>query len=150
VRAGGDGIGRDGHADRTDLGNASGTPVVSADHPGGVELHELFGDDVLVVPKANIGSLTTALTDALADPRRVRPDTLRIVSERFRRRPIEAAYAANLAWRARWETEHGRKLTGRKPTPPDPDSLAKRRVNVTDPDTRMMPGHDEPGRCAAR
>ena len=73
---------------------ASGTPVVSADHPGGVELHELFGDDVLVVPKAECGSLATALTDALADPRRVRPDTLRIVSERFRRRPIEAAYAA--------------------------------------------------------
>jgi glycosyltransferase involved in cell wall biosynthesis len=73
---------------------ASGTPVVSADHPGGVELHELFGDDVLVVPKANADSLTTALTDALADPRRVRPETLRIVSERFRRRPIEAAYAA--------------------------------------------------------
>ena len=25
---------------------ACGTPVVSADHPGGVELHALFGDDV--------------------------------------------------------------------------------------------------------
>lgn len=73
---------------------ASGTPVVSADHPGGVELHELFGDDVLVVPKASADTLTTALTDALADPRRVKPDTLRIISERFRRRPIEAAYAA--------------------------------------------------------
>ena len=50
----------------------------------------------------------------------------------------QAAYAANLAWRAGWEAEHGRKLTGRKPTPPDPESLAKRRVNVTAPDTRMM------------
>ncbi|MGH3085417.1 MAG: transposase, partial [Gaiellaceae bacterium] len=50
----------------------------------------------------------------------------------------QAAYEANLAWRAEWEAEHGRKLTGRKPTPPDPESLAKRRVNVTDPDTRMM------------
>ena len=28
---------------------ACGTPVVSADHPGGVELHALFGDDVAVV-----------------------------------------------------------------------------------------------------
>jgi transposase len=50
----------------------------------------------------------------------------------------QAAYEANLAWRAEWEAEHGRKLTGRKPTAPDPESLAKRRVNVTDPDTRMM------------
>ena len=30
---------------------ACGTPVVSADHPGGVELHRLFGDDVAVVPR---------------------------------------------------------------------------------------------------
>src|ERR671937_73849 len=50
----------------------------------------------------------------------------------------QAAYEANLAWRAEWEAEHGRKLTGRKPTPRDPESLAKRRVNVTDPDTRMI------------
>jgi len=28
----------------------------------------------------------------------------------------QAAYAANLAWRADWEAEHARKLTGRKPT----------------------------------
>jgi transposase len=49
-----------------------------------------------------------------------------------------AAFEANLAWRAEWEAAHGRKLTGRKPAPPDPESLAKRRVNVTDPDTRMM------------
>jgi transposase len=48
------------------------------------------------------------------------------------------AYEANLAWRADWEAEHGRKLTGRKPTPPDPDALVKRRVNTTDPDTRLI------------
>ena len=28
----------------------------------------------------------------------------------------EAAYRANLAWRAAWEAEHGRRLAGRKPT----------------------------------
>jgi transposase len=50
----------------------------------------------------------------------------------------QAAYEANLAWRADWETEHGRKLGGRKPAPPDPEALAKRRVNTTDPDTRLM------------
>jgi transposase len=50
----------------------------------------------------------------------------------------EAAYQANLAWRAAWEREHGRGLTGRKPTPPDPGALAARRINTTDPDTRLM------------
>jgi transposase len=50
----------------------------------------------------------------------------------------QSSFEANLAWRAAWEAEHGRKLGGRKPTPPDPDALAKRRVNTTDPDTRLM------------
>jgi Transposase domain (DUF772)/Transposase DDE domain len=50
----------------------------------------------------------------------------------------EAAYRANLAWRAAWEAEHGRRLAGRKPTPPDPAALAERKVNTTDPDTRPM------------
>jgi Transposase DDE domain len=50
----------------------------------------------------------------------------------------EAAYQANLAWRAAWEAEHGRKLTGRKATPPDPAAQAARKINTTDPDTRLM------------
>src|SRR6266508_4390820 len=50
----------------------------------------------------------------------------------------EAAYQANLAWRAAWEAEHGRRLAGRRPTPPDPAALAARKINTTDPDTRLM------------
>jgi transposase len=50
----------------------------------------------------------------------------------------EAAYQENLAWRAAWEAEHGRKLAGRKPTPPAPDALTGRRINTTDPDTRLL------------
>jgi transposase len=50
----------------------------------------------------------------------------------------EAAYRANLAWRADWEAENGRLLAGRKPTPPDPAALAERKINTTDPDTRLM------------
>jgi len=38
----------------------------------------------------------------------------------------------------RCKAEHGRRLGGRKPTPPDPDALAVRRINTTDPDTRLM------------
>jgi len=50
----------------------------------------------------------------------------------------EASYRAKLEWRAAWEAERGRRLTGRKPTPPDPAALAARRINTTDPDTRLL------------
>jgi hypothetical protein len=51
---------------------------------------------------------------------------------------VQADHEENLRWRAEWEAEHGRKLGGRKPTPPDPDGLARRKVNVTDPDSRLI------------
>lgn len=50
----------------------------------------------------------------------------------------QAAHDENLAWRAAWEAEHGRKLAGRKPTPPAADALPARKINTTDPDTRLM------------
>lgn len=71
---------------------ASGTPVVSADHPGGLELHEIFGDDVRVVPKADAARLADALTDAIATPRRARETSLGIVEARFRRAAVDQAY----------------------------------------------------------
>jgi transposase len=48
----------------------------------------------------------------------------------------EQAHADNLAWRAAWEAEHGRKLGGRKPAPPA--ALERRTINTSDPDTRPM------------
>jgi glycosyltransferase involved in cell wall biosynthesis len=71
---------------------ASGTPVISADHPGGLELHEIFGDDVLVVPKTNVDGLTRALSDALDAPRRTRPETLRLVQQHFGNAAVHEAY----------------------------------------------------------
>jgi glycosyltransferase involved in cell wall biosynthesis len=71
---------------------AAGTPVISTDHPGGVELHDLFGDDVLVVRKGNVDGLAAALTEALADPRRVRASTLDLVEQHFSARAVEKAY----------------------------------------------------------
>ena len=62
---------------------AAGTPVVSTDHPGGVELHALFGDAVRVVPRGDVDGLTQLLTDALTVPRRTRPATASIVHSRF-------------------------------------------------------------------
>lgn len=71
---------------------AAGTPVVSADHPGGVELHEMFGDDVLVVPRENVAQLARALADALDRPRRSTTNTQDVVRQRFSPNAVRAAY----------------------------------------------------------
>jgi glycosyltransferase involved in cell wall biosynthesis len=71
---------------------ASGTPVVSADHPGGVELHEIFGNDVRVVRKANTDELAAALLEAVATPRRVHPETLQLVHQRFGADAVHQTY----------------------------------------------------------
>jgi glycosyltransferase involved in cell wall biosynthesis len=63
---------------------ACGTPVVSTDNPGGVELHETFEDDVEVVPKGDAPALAAAILRFLADPRRTRPRSDRSIAERFR------------------------------------------------------------------
>jgi transposase len=75
----------------------------------------------------------------LAD-RRSRLERLRRCRLELEREEAEAqaAFTARLAWRAEWEAEHGRKLTGRKPAPPDPEGLSKRKLNTTDPHTRMI------------
>ena len=75
----------------------------------------------------------------LADPRS-RRERLRRCREQLEAEQADdvAAYQENLAWRAAWEAEQGRKLAGRKPTPPAADALAARRINTTDPDTRLM------------
>ncbi len=71
---------------------AAGTPVLSADHPGGVELHEIFGDDVLIVPRRNVDGLAAAMADLLARPARVRPATLDLVRTHFGPEAVRAAY----------------------------------------------------------
>ncbi len=79
------------------------------------------------------------LSDGLGD-RRSRLARLRRCREELEaeQAKAEAAYAENLRWRHEWEQEHGRKLCGRKPTPPDPDALARRSINTTDPDSRRL------------
>jgi hypothetical protein len=51
---------------------------------------------------------------------------------------VQADHDANRRWRAEWEAEHGRKLGGRKPAPLAPDRLAKKSINTTDPDSRVI------------
>jgi transposase len=79
------------------------------------------------------------LPPELADPRS-RRERLRRCKEQLEQAQAdeEAAYEENLAWRAAWEAEHGRRLTGRKPTPPDLAGQAGWKINTTDPDTRLM------------
>jgi glycosyltransferase involved in cell wall biosynthesis len=72
---------------------ASGTPVISADHPGGRELHELFGDDLRLVPRNAPDRLAEALVDALTKPRRATAATLGLVEARFGAAAIHAAFS---------------------------------------------------------
>src|SRR5690606_6300987 len=73
---------------------AAGTPVVSTDHPGGVELHALFGQDVRVVPRGDVDGLTAELTAALERPRRTTEDTRALVAARFGPAAVRDAYLA--------------------------------------------------------
>ncbi len=63
---------------------ASGTPVVSAEHPGGTELKELFPDDVQLVPPRDPAALAREVLAAISAPRRCTAETLRHIEERFR------------------------------------------------------------------
>jgi hypothetical protein len=75
----------------------------------------------------------------LADPRS-RRERLRRCRQQLEQEQADeqAAYEENLAWRAAWEAEHGRQLGGRKPAPPAADALVVRKINTSDPDTRLM------------
>jgi glycosyltransferase involved in cell wall biosynthesis len=73
---------------------ACGTPVVSTDNPGGVELHGLFGEDVAVVPKENPVALARAVIAALDAPRRTRGSTRDTLEREFRPAAVAANYYA--------------------------------------------------------
>jgi glycosyltransferase involved in cell wall biosynthesis len=71
---------------------ACGTRVVSSDNPGGVELHQLFGDDVAVVPREDPARLAGAIVAALGEPRRTRPGTAETLERQFRPKAVAARY----------------------------------------------------------
>ncbi len=72
---------------------ASGTPVISADHPGGVELHAIFGDDVCVVPRQSVEPLTRVIEEFLQRPRRTLPATAMRLARSFRPPAITEEFA---------------------------------------------------------
>jgi glycosyltransferase involved in cell wall biosynthesis len=71
---------------------ACGTPVISSDNPGGVELHGVFGDDVAVVPKEEPAALAGAIRTALGQKRRTRLSTQATVEQRFRADAVARQY----------------------------------------------------------
>ena len=73
---------------------ASGTPVVSTDSPGGVELATLFGDDIVVVLRRDPAALAQAILAFLEQPRRARTQTAQRIEERFRLDSVSARYHA--------------------------------------------------------
>ncbi len=50
----------------------------------------------------------------------------------------EQTFREHMRDRERWEQKTGKKMTGRKPQPPALEELTQARLNVTDPDSRVM------------
>jgi len=71
---------------------ACGTPVISSDNPGGVELNGVFGDDVRVVPKENAGALGAAIAGALSERRRTAAATQQTIERRCRADAVAQQY----------------------------------------------------------
>lgn len=73
---------------------ASGTPVLSSDNPGGLELHEVFGPDVALVPRENALALAAEIAGFLEFKRRASTATRTVVEREFGQRAVAAKYRA--------------------------------------------------------
>jgi glycosyltransferase involved in cell wall biosynthesis len=73
---------------------ACGTPVVSSDNPGGLELNDVFGHDVAVVPKEQPLPLARAIVDFLLEKRRTTQSTFAAIEREFRPAGVAAKYDA--------------------------------------------------------
>jgi len=73
---------------------ACGTPVVSSDNPGGLELNGVFGADVAIVPGEEPIALANAITQSLEYKRRTLPGTRETIERDFRPASVAAQYSA--------------------------------------------------------
>lgn len=71
---------------------ASGTPVLSSDNPGGLELNDVFGPDVFIVPREQPLALATAIDDFLQHKRRTLGRTQEALEREFRPDAVAAQY----------------------------------------------------------
>ena len=73
---------------------ASGTPVISSDNPGGVELNEVFGPDVAIVPRENALALASAIAFFLENKQRTSARTQEVLEREFGQEPVASRYRA--------------------------------------------------------
>ena len=71
---------------------ACGTPVLSSDNPGGLELNGLFGPDVTIVPGEQPIALGRAITHFLQHKRRTLAGTREVIEREFRPQAVAAQY----------------------------------------------------------
>jgi glycosyltransferase involved in cell wall biosynthesis len=71
---------------------ACGTPVVSTDNPGGLELNGVFGPDVAIVPGEQPIALAKAISHFLREKRRTLPATREVIEREFRPAAVAAQY----------------------------------------------------------
>ena len=71
---------------------ASGTPVLSSDNPGGLELNDVFGPDVSIVPREQSMALAAAIGDFLQHKRRTLGRTQEAIDREFRPDAVAAQY----------------------------------------------------------
>jgi glycosyltransferase involved in cell wall biosynthesis len=74
---------------------ACGTPVISSDNPGGLELSDVFGSDVQIVPREQYEPLAKAIRARLRANRRTLASTRDTIEQRFRKDAVAESY-----WRA--------------------------------------------------
>ena len=73
---------------------AAGTPVISTDNPGGLELNDVFGPDVAIVPREQPIALGLAIVRFLEDKRRTSAATRETIEREFRASAVAARYRA--------------------------------------------------------
>jgi len=71
---------------------ACGTPVLSSDNPGGLELNGLFGPDVSIVPGEQALALGRAITHFLQHKRRTLSGTKEVIDREFRPDAVARQY----------------------------------------------------------
>jgi glycosyltransferase involved in cell wall biosynthesis len=71
---------------------ACGTPVISSDNPGGLELNDTFGPDVAIVPREQPIALAGAIVHFLQNRRRTLPGTRDVIERDFRPAVVAERY----------------------------------------------------------
>jgi glycosyltransferase involved in cell wall biosynthesis len=71
---------------------ACGTPVISTDNPGGLELNDVFGPDVAIVPREQPIALASAIVHFLRNKRRTLPGTRESIDRGFRAAAAASQY----------------------------------------------------------